>query len=121
MHMRNEVVVIDDDKAVREALQFSLELQGLKVHTCDSAQSALAYPGLQEASCLVVDYKMPEMDGFDLCHRLASKGRRPPVIIITAPLTQELKRRAEALGVFCILEKPLLDDMLGPTVRAAMA
>ena len=111
---------MDDDKAVRDSLKFALELDGLKVHACDSAESALAYPGLRDACCLVVDYKMQGMDGFALCRAITAQGHCPPVIMITAPLTNELKRKACAVGFFSILEKPLLNNELERDVRAAM-
>lgn len=115
-----EVVLVDDDKAVRESLKFALEVEGLKVHACDSAASALAYSGLRRAACLVVDYKMQHMDGFDLCRAITAGGSCPPVIMITAPLTDELRRKAGSVGFFSILEKPLLNNVLERDVQAAI-
>jgi FixJ family two-component response regulator len=115
-----EVVLVDDDKAVRDSLKFALELCGLYVRTCDGPHSALAYPGLRDAACLVVDYRMRGMDGIALYRTLAAKGRCPPVIMITAPLTDELRTQAAELGFFSILEKPLLDNILERNVRAAI-
>jgi FixJ family two-component response regulator len=118
--LRSVVVLVDDDKAVRDSLKFALELDGLQVHACDSPDSALAYPNMGEASCLVVDYKMPHMDGFALYLAIIARGPCPPAIMITAPLTDTLRQRASAAGFFSILEKPLLNNVLERHVRAAM-
>jgi two-component system response regulator FixJ len=118
---KKTIIVVDDDEAVRDSLKFSLELQGLKVHACDSAESLLRYPGLKEAACLVLDYRMPEVDGFALRKRLAARGLSMPLILITAPVSSELHRRARNAGFFAVLEKPLLDNALLENVHAAIA
>lgn len=115
------IVVVDDDEAVRASLKFSLELEGFSVHVCDSANTALDYPDLAAAACLVLDYRMPEVDGFLLSERLQARGISVPRILITAPLSGALHARAKAAGFFATLEKPLLDNVLLETVRAAIA
>jgi two-component system response regulator FixJ len=120
MSKQNRVIVVDDDKAVRDSLKFSLELEGLQVHTCESAQSLLDYPGLTEADCLVVDYRMPERNGLDLRQVLVARHITAPAILITAPVSEGLRRRAKAAGFFTVLEKPLLDDMLLRNIHAAI-
>ena len=119
--MRNRVVLVEDDDAVRSAVIFSLELYGLRVDAFRSVQSALAYSGLRDAACLVVEHKMPGMDGFALYRRLAEEGHCPPVIMITAVVTKELQDQANALGLVAILEKPLLDNVLERNVWAAIS
>jgi len=116
----NVIIVVDDDKAVRDSLKFSLQLDGMDVHVCDSAGALLKYPGLEDAACLVVDYRMPEMDGFALSEKLAARGVSIPRILITAPVSSVLCRRAKAAGFFAVLEKPLLDNILLKNVRAAI-
>lgn len=118
---RNVIVVVDDDQAVRDSLKFSLELDGLSVHVCDSADALLTFPGLADAACLVLDYRMPKVDGFQLSERLAAGGISVPRILITAPLSNALRDRAKAAGFFATLEKPLLDNVLLDNVHAAMA
>jgi FixJ family two-component response regulator len=120
MSKQNNVIVVDDDKAVRDSLKFSLELDGLQVHACDSAKSLLDYPGLTDADCLVVDYRMPETNGLDLRKELAARRIMTPTILITAPVSNELRRRAKAAGFITVLEKPLLDDVLVRNVHAAI-
>ncbi len=109
---QNLVLIVDDDLAVRESLKFSLELDGLTVHTCGSGTELLEHPDLLRAQCLVVDYKMPVMNGFEVLERLIARNMQPQVILITSHATETLRRRAAAAGIRHVLEKPLLDSAL---------
>lgn len=111
------IIVVDDDPAVRDSLKFSLELEGLTVHTCDSGKSLLDHPQLKHAGCVVLDYKMPEMDGFEVLDRLGERQNQVPVILITGPVTVRIRERATRAGVAHILEKPLLDTALIDRIR----
>jgi len=106
------VLVVDDDPAVRDALKFSLELEGLKVHTCASGAELLEHPALGQARCIVLDYKMPVMDGFQTLDSLAKQGVKLPTILITTSVTDGVRARARKAGIAHILEKPLLDGAL---------
>lgn len=117
---QNLVLIVDDDQAVLDALKFALELDGLSVDTCSSGAQLLNHPRLQQARCLVLDYKMPGMNGFALMNELKRRDVASPVIMITAPLSPEVERRAVAAGVAGILEKPLLEDILLNKIRHVM-
>jgi two-component system, LuxR family, response regulator FixJ len=119
-HTKKTIIVVDDDEAVRESLKFSLELDGLTVHAFDGAESLLRYPGLKKAACLVLDNRMPDTDGFALRKKLAARGLSMPLILITAPVSSELHRRARNAGFFAVLEKPLLGNVLLENVHAAI-
>lgn len=115
--MQNLVLIVDDDQAVRESLKFALELDGLAVGTCGSGAELLRHPDLSRADCLVLDYVMPEMNGFALLNELKRRHVTLPVILITAPLNPEIERRARAAGVAGVLEKPLLENVLIDKIR----
>ena len=114
---RDLVLIVDDDQAVREALKFTLELDGLSVATCDSGAALLCHPALASAGCLVLDYQMPGMNGFAVISELKRRNISVPVIMITAPLNRDMERRAIAAGVAGVLEKPLLEDILLDKIR----
>jgi two-component system, LuxR family, response regulator FixJ len=116
---KQKIIIVDDDKAVRDSLNFSLRLEGLDVHTCPDGESLLAYPDLDKADCLVVDARMPGLDGFALRQKLLDRGVCAPMILITAPVTSNLRRKADAAGFLAVLEKPLLDNILLRHVHAA--
>jgi FixJ family two-component response regulator len=117
------VLVVDDDLAVGDSLKFALEIDGFAIRVCSGGEAALAHPDLLAASCILLDYKMPGMDGFALLQRLAAHGVTTPVILMTAHVTPWLRQRAAAYGVKHVLEKPLfngnllaaIDDILART------
>ncbi len=57
------VLIVDQDRAVRDSLKFALELDGLRVETCGSAIDLMRHPGLWQARCLVLDHHPPAADG----------------------------------------------------------
>ncbi len=118
---RKIVYVVDDDPAVCASLKFALGLEGLAVRTHLSGPDLLRDGGMREADCLVLDYKMPDMDGFAVLSELASRSIKVPVILIAAPVNDALRRRAKQQGVFSLLEKPLLDNILVTKVREAIS
>ena len=111
------VLVVDDDPAVRDALKFSLELEGFRVHVCRSGEDLLTHPELGQSDCIVLDYKMPGMDGLEVLATLRSRAVTAPVILITGPVTETLRSRAMRAGARMVLEKPLLDGLLTDRIR----
>ena len=114
------VYVVDDDEGVRSALKFALEVEGLDVRLYEGSKALLAEQDLPLRACLVIDYRMPEMDGLELVHALRMRDIHLPVIMITGRANRDLHRRVEKLGVRCLLEKPLSDSQLVACVRSAL-
>lgn len=112
------VLVVDDDKAVRESLKFTLELEGLAVEIHASGRDMMS--GMTEADCLVLDYKMPGMDGLAVLAALAAHNVKIPTILITAPVTELIRRAARRAGAFSVLEKPLTGGVLLENIRDAV-
>lgn len=115
------VYVVDDDEGVRSALKFALEVEGLDVRLYEGSKALLAEQDLPLRACLVIDYRMPEMDGLEFVRALRMRGIDLPVIMITGRVNRDLHRRVEKLGVLCLLEKPLSDSQLVACVRSALA
>jgi len=112
--------LVDDDRAVRDALKFVLELDGMAVQTWESGVLMLRDGDLLAADCMVLDCKMPDLDGFAVVRALADRQVKLPIIMITAPVTDAIRRLAQSIGVYCVLEKPLLDGILSAAVRDAI-
>lgn len=115
------IAVVDDDPAVRKALKFSLELDGFEVHACESGKELFEHPALESCDCIVLDYKMPVMDGLEVLERLAAAKIAAPVIFITGPLTKDLRDRALRMGARLVMEKPLWDKSLTQTIQEITA
>src|SRR5262249_59222497 len=77
------VFVIDDQKAVREALREMLSVFGFSVETYESADSFLAALRDPQVGCIVADVRMPGTDGIELVRELARRKIRLPVVLIS--------------------------------------
>jgi two-component system, LuxR family, response regulator FixJ len=115
------VLVVDDDEAVRHSLKFALELEGLNIRLYQSAADLLDDAALPRTGCLVVDYWMPDMDGFQLVGRLRERNIGLPAILITGRRSDDLRHRAEAAGFRCVVEKPFEDGSLLEGIQDALA
>ncbi|MCX7366038.1 MAG: response regulator [Alphaproteobacteria bacterium] len=114
------VLIVDDDAAVRSSLKFALEVEGLKVRLYDGAAALLADGALPRCGCLVVDYRMPVMDGLELIETLRARDVAIPAILITGRANKQLRTRAARSGVHLVLEKPLSDGALVDSIRSAL-
>ncbi len=115
-----QVIVIEDDAAVRNSLKFALELEGLTVRAYEDADALLAEAALPAKGCLVVDYYMPAMNGVDLVKCLRRRHVDLPAILITAKATDAMRRSAAQAGFRQVLEKPLEDSSLLDSIRGAL-
>ena len=114
------ILIAADDQSMCEALQFSLQLEGLSVRTHRDGPALLEDAGLKLASCLVLDDRKPQMDAFDVLRRLRARDLRLPVILLTGHATPHLRARAATAGVRLVLEKPLLDNALVDGIRVIL-
>ncbi|MBB3808554.1 FixJ family two-component response regulator [Pseudochelatococcus contaminans] len=115
------VLVIDDDPAVLGSLKFSLEIEGFSVRCYDSPAAFLAASDLPLRACLIVDHKLPGMNGLDLLYLLPREHRAiMPAILITSYPSASLRSRADAAGVR-IVEKPFLSNALSEAICQVMS
>lgn len=117
-----EVVhIVDDDAAMRESLEFLLSADGLAARTYESADALLARLGELEPGCILTDVRMPGMNGLELVAKLRQHGDSHPVIVLTGHADVPLAVEAMKAGVLDFLEKPVRDETLLASVRAALA
>jgi len=114
------VLVIDSDLAVREALKFALEIEGFVVHLCGSGLELATHPDLRRADCLVLEDKMPLMNGLSVLDRLIEHDFQAPIILMTSHITDGLRRRAVQAGVRHVLEKPFLNGALVDSIHEVL-
>lgn len=110
------LLLVDDDPAVRASLQFSLELEGFAVEAFDSGETLVARISLTRHACLVLDYRLPGIDGLSLLSLLRERGETCPAVIITSNPTRSVRQRTTDAGAVMI-EKPLLSDGLTAAIR----
>ena len=111
-----QVMVVDDDLAVRNSLKFSLEVEGFAVRVYAGGTELLNDTELSRGGCLVIDQNMPEMNGLDLIAQLRSRAVAVPAILVTTYPTAALRTRAAKVGV-AIVEKPFLGTILVDRIR----
>jgi two-component system, OmpR family, response regulator MprA len=118
--MSVRVLVVDDERAVRESLRRALVLEGYEVEMASSGREALESVGSGRADVVVLDVLMPDVDGLEVCRRLRSSGDRVPVLMLTA--RDAVSDRVEGLeaGADDYLVKPFDLDELIARLRALL-
>lgn len=116
--MEPQVAIVDDDTSVRQSMRRLICAFGFNAVAFGSAEEFLASP--TTTACLVLDVRMPGMDGLELQSRLAAEGRRIPIIFITAFATDDEERRARENGAIAVLRKPVDKEALLANLRAAL-
>ena len=113
------VVIVDDDAAVRAALEFTLELEGFDVVSCSSGEALLLRDLPNRNACLLVDERLPGITGLDALNQLRNRDVKLPAILMTSHPSASVRATAKAAGV-PILENPLLGDALTVAIRNAL-
>ena len=120
MEAEPTVHIVDDDGAVRRSLECLLHAAGFKSTAYETARSFLdAAPGVS-AGCVLLDVRMPEMDGLELQARLNRLGCPLRVIVMTGGGEVEDAVRAMKAGAVDFLEKPFDDDRLLGAIEEAL-
>jgi len=109
----SRVHIVDDDEAMRDSLKWLLESSGLKVELYASAEAFLHAFDNSFCGCLVLDVRMPGMNGLDLYEQLRARASTLPVIFITGHGDVPMAVSALKKGAADFIEKPFNDqDML---------
>ena len=115
------VFVVDDDRAVRDSIAMLVRAEGLEAKTFDSARGFLAGWEHSEESCVIIDLRLPDLNGLELQERLAATADPPPVIFLTGYGTVPSAVRALKAGAMDFLEKPVEPGALLALVHEALA
>jgi len=112
--------IVDDDPAVRDALQWLLKSRGVQSQTWASAEEFLSADSRELCGCLLLDVRMPGMSGIELFDRLRGIGCHLPVIFLTGHGDVPMAVQALKDGAFDFIEKPYDDNALVDKVLAAI-
>ncbi len=114
------VFIVDDDEAVRDSLQMLLEIEGFATRSFASAESFMEAHRPEWRGCLLLDVRLPGMDGVKLLEVMARRGSDLPVIVMTGHGDVPLAVRAMRAGALEFLEKPIAHDALLAALRMAL-
>jgi two-component system response regulator MprA len=116
------ILVVDDERAVRESLQRALELEGYDIELAADGREALARleNGEPQPDAVILDVLMPVVDGLEVCRRLRRSGNRVPVLMLTA--RDEIESRVAGLdaGADDYVPKPFALEELVARIRALL-
>ncbi|MFK7964679.1 MAG: putative bifunctional diguanylate cyclase/phosphodiesterase [Burkholderiaceae bacterium] len=109
-----DVLVVDDDQAIRELVREHLEFQGCQIRTAEDGELGLSAFASKRADIVLLDLSIPGMNGFEVCKALrqSESGRYVPIVILTASDDKESIDRAFEVGASDFIRKPLHPDLL---------
>ena len=114
------IYVIDDDPAIRRSLERLLDAVGFQVASYATPKAFLDVAGSLLGGCVLLDLRMPEMDGFEVHARLRLINPDLPVIVVTAQGDVQTAVRAMKAGAVDFIEKPYSDDTLIAAIESAL-
>jgi FixJ family two-component response regulator len=114
------VFVVDDDISVRESLELMISCAGWHPEIFASAKEFLAHPRVQTPSCLVLDVRLPDLNGLALQEQVAADRPEMPIIFITGYGDVPMTVQAMKAGAVEFLTKPFGDDVLLEAIGQAL-
>ena len=115
------VYVVDDDDAIRRSAGFMLKTSGFRVRTFESGVQLLKEVRSLEPGCILLDIRMPEMDGLDVQRALRDEGVSLPVVIMTGHGDVNIAVQAMKAGAVDFIEKPFEKPMLLDALEQAQS
>ncbi len=115
------IYIVDDDRMARESLKWLLESAHLKVEEFSRGEDFLRSFNQTVPGCLVLDVRMPDINGMELFARLKESGASIPVIIVTGHADVAMAVRAMKAGVFDFVEKPYNDALMLELIQSAIS
>lgn len=115
------IAVVDDDEAIREALDDLLRSTGFRCQPFVSAEDFLAHADRADIACIILDVRMPGLSGLDLQERLNADGGHPPILFMTSYADHATRMRALGGGARDVLGKPVDGHVLIASLNSAMA
>jgi FixJ family two-component response regulator len=115
------VFLVDDDPSVRKALRRLIVAAGFEVESFADAAGYLVAPPAEPPACLLLDIRMPVMNGFELQTAVAGTSRELPIVFITGHGDEDVRTQALGSGAVDVLFKPIDDAVLIAAIEKALA
>ena len=117
---KSAIFIVEDDRAVRDSMRQLLESIGFTVETYGSGESFLEQASLPDRACVLLDLKLPGLNGLEVLESLVQRPYDTSVLLITGYGDETTRARALRAGAVAILQKPLRDELLLRTIRRVM-
>jgi len=114
------ILVVEDDRAVARGLEYALAAEGFEVRIAETGRRALEMARTEEPHLIMLDVRLPDLSGFDVCRRLRSAGLRQPILMLTARDEEVDKVLGLELGADDYVVKPYSLRELLSRVRALL-
>jgi len=118
--MKPRVLVVDDEEAVRSSLRMIFEYEGYEVLLAANGPAGLKMAEQESPDLVILDIKMPQMDGLEVLKRLKAEEPSPPVVILSGHGTVKTAVEAVKLGAFDFIEKPPESERILIVTRNAL-
>ena len=115
------ILVVDDEETIRFCLKEALEVEGYKVHTEDNGENSLRSIKKMIPDLVILDLKMPGMNGLDLLREIKSYDQNILVILLTGHASVDSAVNAMKDGAFDYLEKPFKMDLIKVVIEKALS
>lgn len=121
MHNEPRIHIVDDDKAIRDSISLLMQAENIPAQTYESAEDFLYKKGYSELGCLLLDIRMPDMNGMELLELLKKQDISIPVIFMTGHGDVMMAVKAMKLGATDFIEKPFSNDDLVKIVNNCLS
>jgi CheY-like chemotaxis protein len=120
--VRPTVLVVDDDEAAADVLCVRLAKQGFVTTTVDSGQAAINHAQEHQPDLILLDLRLPDVDGFEVCERLADEATTTgiPVIILSGMEHPDILRKSRSAGCRFYVRKPYDPNALLALIEHAL-
>ena len=117
---KSRILVIDDEAAIRDSLRMTLEYEGYEFIGAATGQEGLALAERESPDLVLLDVKMPGMDGLEVLDRVRSMNDGIPIVVISGHATISTAVEATKKGAFDFIEKPFASDRVLVSLRNAL-
>jgi len=114
------ISIVDDDDAIRNSLDDLIRSIGLRTQGFASAEAFMRSNQAPDTACLILDVRMPGMNGLDLQRQIVAGNWRMPIIFITSHADDDARARALKAGAVAFLYKPFREEELINAIDAAL-